>query len=116
MRPPAPGPRWRRLRSDGGRSTNPSSGPRGARPDAVACPPTQPEDPMTARRLTQTEEIRLARSIERGDRSAKETMIESNLGLVRAIARTFRSTSLSFDDLVQDGTVGLVQAVERFDH
>ena len=43
-------------------------------------------------------------------------MIESNLGLVHAIARTFRSTSLSFDDLVQDGTVGLVQAVERFDH
>jgi RNA polymerase primary sigma factor len=71
---------------------------------------------MSARGLTQAEEIRLARRIERGDRAARETMIESNLGLVRAIARTFRSTSLSFDDLVQDGTVGLVQAVERFDH
>jgi RNA polymerase primary sigma factor len=71
---------------------------------------------MSARRLTQADEIRLARRIERGDRSARETMIESNLGLVRAIARTFRGTSLSFDDLVQDGTVGLVQAVERFDH
>jgi RNA polymerase primary sigma factor len=71
---------------------------------------------MSARGLTQAEEIRLARRIERGDRAARETMIESNLGLVRAIARTFRSASLSFDDLVQDGTVGLVQAVERFDH
>jgi RNA polymerase primary sigma factor len=71
---------------------------------------------MSARRLTQDEEIRLARRIERGDPSARETMIESNLGLVRAIASTFRGASLSFDDLVQDGTVGLVQAVERFDH
>jgi RNA polymerase primary sigma factor len=71
---------------------------------------------MTARRLSQAEEIRLARRSERGDRSARETMIESNLGLVRSIAATFRSASLSFDDLVQDGTVGLVQAVERFDH
>jgi RNA polymerase primary sigma factor len=71
---------------------------------------------MSARHLTQPEEIRLARRIARGDRAAKETMIESNLGLVRAIARTFRSTSVSFDDLVQDGTVGLVRAVERFDH
>jgi RNA polymerase primary sigma factor len=71
---------------------------------------------MSARLLTQAEEIRLARRIEHGDRSAKERMIESNLGLVRVIARTFRGTSLPFDDLVQDGTVGLIQAVERFDH
>jgi RNA polymerase sigma factor (sigma-70 family) len=70
---------------------------------------------MSARLLTQAEEIRLARRIEHGDRSARETMIESNLGLVRAIARGFRGTSLPFDDLVQDGTVGLVQAVEHFD-
>ena len=71
---------------------------------------------MSARLLTQADEIRLARRIEHGDRSAKETMIESNLGLVRAIARAFRGTSVPFDDLVQDGTVGLIQAVERFDH
>src|SRR4051794_26899989 len=71
---------------------------------------------MSARGLTQAEEIRLARRIERRDRAARETMIESNLGLVRAIARTFRSTSLSFDDLVQNGTIGLVHAVDRFDH
>jgi RNA polymerase primary sigma factor len=70
---------------------------------------------MSAPRLTQAEEVRLARRIERGDLAARETMIERNLGLVHAIARTLRSTSLSFDDLVQDGTIGLVQAVERFD-
>jgi RNA polymerase primary sigma factor len=71
---------------------------------------------MSARLLTQADEIRLARRIEHGDRAARETMIESNLGLVRAIARGFRGGSLPFDDLVQDGTVGLIQAVERFDH
>src|SRR4051794_38776689 len=71
---------------------------------------------MSARLLTQADEIRLARRIEHGDRAARETMIESNLGLVRTIARGFRGGSLPFDDLVQDGTVGLIQAVERFDH
>jgi RNA polymerase primary sigma factor len=71
---------------------------------------------MSARVLTQAEELRLARRIEHGDRSARETMIESNLGLVRVIARAFRGTSVPFDDLFQDGTVGLVQAVEHFDH
>jgi RNA polymerase primary sigma factor len=71
---------------------------------------------MGARRLTQAEEIRLATRIGRGDPAAREALIESNLGLVRAIARSFRGTSASFDDLVQDGTIGLVQAVERFDH
>jgi RNA polymerase primary sigma factor len=43
-------------------------------------------------------------------------MIESNLGLVLAIAKTYRRRSVSFDDLVQEGTVGLIRAVERFDH
>src|SRR3954464_15598282 len=71
---------------------------------------------MSTRLLTHAEEIRLARRIEHGDRSARETMIESNLGLVRALASAFRGTSLPFDDLVQDGNVGLFQAVERFDH
>src|SRR3954451_14776173 len=71
---------------------------------------------MTARLLTQAEEIRLARRIEHGDRSARATIIESNLGFVRAIARAFRGSSLPFDDLVQEGPVGLIQAVERFDH
>src|SRR4051794_6649077 len=66
--------------------------------------------------LSHAEEIQLAKRIEQGDRLATKTMVESNLGLVRAAARTFHSTSLSFDDLVQEGTVGLIRAVERFDH
>jgi RNA polymerase primary sigma factor len=71
---------------------------------------------VRAHQLTWGEELRLARAIERGDRAAQERMIEGNLGLVRATARTFGGTSLSLDDLVQEGTVGLVQAVARFDH
>ncbi len=69
-----------------------------------------------ARLLTADEEVALAERIERGDLGAKETMIESNLGLVHAVARTYRRRGVPFDDLVQEGTVGLVRAVERFDH
>jgi RNA polymerase primary sigma factor len=49
---------------------------------------------MTARLLTAAEEILLARRIERGDLTAKQQMIESNLRLVRAVARTYRSSSV----------------------
>ena len=68
------------------------------------------------RLLSASEEIILARRIEGGDLAAKEMMIESNLGLVKAIASTYRRSSVPFDDLVQEGTVGLIRAVERFDH
>jgi RNA polymerase primary sigma factor len=67
------------------------------------------------RPLSRTDESALARRIERGDLKAKETMIESNLGLVRAVARTFRGSAVPFADLVQEGTIGLVRAVELFD-
>jgi RNA polymerase primary sigma factor len=66
--------------------------------------------------LSAPEEVALARRIERGDQSAKDTMVESNLRLVHAVARSHRGSSAPFADLVQAGTVGLVQAVERFDH
>ena len=69
-----------------------------------------------ARLLDAAEEIRLARRIERGDLKAKARMIESNLRLVHAVARTYRGSGVPFADLVQEGTVGLVRAVERFDH
>ena len=72
--------------------------------------------PPGRRLLSASEEIALARRIERGDLEAKERMIESNLGLVLAIARTYRGSNVPFADLVQEGTVGLVRAVERFDH
>src|SRR5271166_4060586 len=66
--------------------------------------------------LTASDEIRLARRIERGDLNAKQEMIECNLCLVFAIAKDYRGRGVQFDDLLQEGTVGLVRAVERFDH
>jgi RNA polymerase primary sigma factor len=72
--------------------------------------------PRPHRLLSTAEEVTLAKRIEQGDLGAKEEMIESNLGLVHAIARTYRSRGVPFDDLVQEATVGLVKAVERFDH
>ena len=68
------------------------------------------------RLLTADEEVRLARRIESGDLQAKELMIESNLRLVFAIARSYRGRGVPFADLVQEGTIGLVRAVERFDY
>jgi RNA polymerase primary sigma factor len=68
------------------------------------------------RLLSAVEEVRLAKRIERGDLSAKERMIESNLRLVFVIARSYRGRGVPFADLVQEGSVGLVRAVERFDH
>ena len=66
--------------------------------------------------LTAAEEVRLAKRIERGDLDAKREMIERNLGLVRAVARPYVGRGVPFDDLVQEGTIGLVRAVEKFDH
>src|SRR5919198_1192331 len=66
--------------------------------------------------LSRADEVALAQRIEGGDLDARETMIESNLRLVRAIARTFRGSGVPSADLVQEGTIGLVYAVEHFDH
>jgi RNA polymerase primary sigma factor len=62
------------------------------------------------------EEVRLARRIEQGDLDAKREMIERNLGLVYAVAKHYRGSGVPFEDLVQEGTLGLVRAVEKFDH
>jgi RNA polymerase primary sigma factor len=62
------------------------------------------------------EETNLARRILRGDLKAKERLTECNLRLVFAIAREHQGRGLPFADLVQEGTIGLVRAVERFDH
>jgi RNA polymerase primary sigma factor len=70
----------------------------------------------SGRLLSAVEEVLLARRIERGDLTAKQQMIESNLRLVLAVAKTYRAGSVPLADLVQEGTVGLVRAVERFDH
>jgi RNA polymerase primary sigma factor len=66
--------------------------------------------------LSAAEEIMLARRIERGDLQAKQRMVESNVRLVHAVARAYRGSGVPFADLVQEGTIGLVRAAERFDH
>ena len=61
------------------------------------------------------EERALARRIADGDAEARDVLIEANLRLVVAMARRYQGLGLSFPDLVQEGTVGLIQAVDRFD-
>ena len=68
------------------------------------------------RRLSAGDEISLAGRIERGDLSAKEQMIESNIGLVFAVARSYSPASVAHADLVQEGTLGLLRAVDGFDY
>jgi RNA polymerase primary sigma factor len=70
----------------------------------------------STRRLSAAEEQALAKRIRRGDGKAKEEMVERNLGLVHWVARSYRGHGVPFADLVQEGTVGLLRATERFDH
>jgi RNA polymerase sigma factor (sigma-70 family) len=66
--------------------------------------------------LSADEERHLAIRIQQGDQAAKQRMIESNLRLVYSLARTYRGRGVPMADLVQEGTIGLARAVERFDH
>jgi RNA polymerase primary sigma factor len=73
-------------------------------------------DVRRIRLLTAVEERELARRVERGDASARNALIEANLRLVVSIAKRYRGCGLPWLDLIQEGCVGLIDAVDRYDH
>lgn len=66
--------------------------------------------------LTAEEEIELAKRIQEGDETAKEKMVKHNLKLVVSIARRYHSPTMTLDDLIQEGSIGLMKAIEKYDY
>ena len=71
--------------------------------------------PIALRLLKATEESELAARARRGDMEARQAMMEANIRLVMSIARRYSCKSLSFEDLVQEGIIGLLEAINKFD-
>ena len=65
--------------------------------------------------LTHREEIDLSKRAEAGDERARKRLVEKNLRLVVSVAKRYRGMGLPFEDLIQEGNVGLMRAVEKFD-
>jgi RNA polymerase primary sigma factor len=65
--------------------------------------------------LTAEEEIALTKAVQKGDKKAKQRLIESNMRLVINIAKSYRNRAIALEDLIQEGAIGLMQAAERFD-
>jgi DNA-directed RNA polymerase sigma subunit (sigma70/sigma32) len=65
--------------------------------------------------LTREEEIELARRVRGGDALARRTLTEKNLRLVISVAKRYRGMGLPFEDLIQEGSIGLIEAIERFE-
>ena len=65
--------------------------------------------------LTREQEVQLAKAIEAGDKSARDKMVQSNLRLAISIAKQYNKSGCSLEDLIQESTVGLMEAVDRFD-
>ena len=65
--------------------------------------------------LTHAEEIELSNRAKAGDRRARQRLIEKNLRLVVSVAKKYRGYGLPFEDLIQEGNIGLMKAVEKFD-
>jgi RNA polymerase primary sigma factor len=65
--------------------------------------------------LTAEEESELTRAVQKGDRAARQKLVESNMRLVINIAKSYRNRAIPLEDLIQEGAIGLMQAAERFD-
>lgn len=92
--------------------------------ECVTCPDNDPQAYATygqdrsgnnATLLTQRQEKRLAKCVEKGDKKAREILVNANLRLVTSIAKKYQNRGIAMEDLIQEGTLGLIHAVDKYD-